>query len=84
MKRLLLLLAVMLLPVCGCSRFYIMRLSNGSQITTKGKPRLKDNTYYYKDAQGQTRSVAQGRVKEIMPASMAQEETKTRFNPSGH
>ncbi len=76
-----LLLGVMALAVCGCSSTYVMRLSNGSQITTKGKPRLKGGSYYYKDARGQQRSVSQGRVQEILPASMAQEETRTRFKP---
>ncbi len=73
MKKLLLLLLATC-AVAGCSHHYVMRMSNGTQITTASKPRLKNGTYYYKDATGQQQSIPQGRVREIEPASMAAKE----------
>jgi len=58
-----------------------MKLNNGRQIVTASKPRLKGANYYYKDARGQVNSVPVGRVIEVLPASMAEEE-KPRFRPS--
>ncbi|HEY5911408.1 MAG TPA: hypothetical protein VJA21_12480 [Verrucomicrobiae bacterium] len=81
MRRLLTsLLIALLLVTCGCARHYIMRLSNGGQLTTYSKPRLKGASYYFKDAKGQLRVVPASRVAEIMPASMAKEE-KSPFKP---
>jgi len=65
---------LVLFATCGCSRHYVMKLSNGGQITTASKPRLKDGCYYYKDAKGGLQAVPAGRVTEIEPASMAREE----------
>lgn len=82
MRKLLLpILAGCVLAVSGCARNYVIKLSTGRQVTTASKPRLKGATYYFKDAQGKEQSIPAGRVAEIMPASMAQEE-KPRFIPS--
>jgi hypothetical protein len=82
MKKVLLplVLAVFTFSASGCARNYVMRLSNGMQITTASKPKLKGATYYFKDATGRVNTIPQGRVLEIMPASMANE--KPRFKPS--
>jgi len=58
----------------GCARHYVMKMSNGVSIITASKPRLKGARYYYKDASGRETWVAQSRVLEIEPASMAKEE----------
>jgi hypothetical protein len=73
--------AVLLLACCGCSHSYVIRMTNGRQIVTATKPKLKGNAYYWKDANGQVQSMSEGRVREILPASMAKEE-KPLFNPS--
>jgi hypothetical protein len=72
---------VVLLAGSGCARHYLMKMSNGIQITTATKPKLKGQTYYYKDAAGKTIKVPQSRVLEIMPASMAKEQ-RGPFKPS--
>ncbi len=75
-----LLLALAIGPV-GCARRYVMTMNNGTQTTAKGKPKLEQGVYKFKDVTGQEQSVSAGRVREIAPASMAGNE-RTRFNPS--
>lgn len=53
-----------------------MKLSNGIQIQSANKPKLKGATYYYKDAHGNTQSIQQARVLEIVPASEASQENQ--------
>ncbi len=81
MKNHLLLLALTPLLVCGCARHYMMKLSNGMQVTTASKPHLKGGNYYFKDATGRVNKVPQSRVILIEPASMAKGE-KEQFKPS--
>jgi len=81
MKKLVLAFVLCLAALCGCSRHYILRLNNGAQITTNSKPKLKGSAYHYKDAMGREQIVPQGRVTEIMPASMAKDE-KEMFKPT--
>jgi hypothetical protein len=77
MKRLLL-LVLCLIGVCGCAHQYVMKLTNGMQISTPGKPKLKGDAYYFKDAYGREHSIPQSRVLVIQPESMAVEENKPR------
>jgi len=58
-----------------------MKLSNGAQITTIGKPHLQGASYTYKDTLGRENKIPRTRVLEMMPASMAKEE-EGRFKPS--
>ena len=80
MKNLSWILYLGLLLVCGCTHQYVMKLGNGTRVTTASKPQLKGSNYYFKDATGQINAVPQSRVLEIEPASMAAEEDK--FTPS--
>ncbi len=68
------------LVCCGCASEYVMKLSNGSRIVTPSKPKLKNGSYYYKDAKGEVNTIPQTRVLEIEPTSMAEEENK--FTPA--
>ncbi len=65
---------------CGCAHPYVMKLSNGSQIVTASKPKLKGATYYFKDANGRTDSLPQSRVMVIEPASMAKQEASFKVH----
>ena len=65
--------------LCGCARSYVITLDNGRHITTASKPKLRDGKYVFKDASGKAAYVGEGRVREIAPASMAQEK-KQMFN----
>jgi ABC-type Fe3+-hydroxamate transport system substrate-binding protein len=58
------------LLLCGCSRNYTITTNSGGQIAARGKPRLSDGAYVYKDLQGRTATVPAGRVREIAPSSM--------------
>lgn len=69
---------LLVLALNGCSSSYVIRLSNGRQLTTPTKPKLRNGAYQWKDAKGNLNSIPQGRVVEIMPASMAERE-KSRF-----
>ncbi len=79
MKRLVLPLMLCVLVLCGCAHHYVMKLSNGVQITTPTKPKLKGSNYHFKDANGRDTVIPQSRVMMIEPASMAREENK--FEP---
>ena len=80
MNRLALFLLISLAALTGCARQYVMKLGNGTRITTASKPKLKNGYYTFRDAAGNPNKVSQNRVLEIEPASMAEEE-KTRFSP---
>jgi hypothetical protein len=72
------LLVVGLMALTGCTHHYAMRLTNGTQITTASKPKLKEGIYYFKDAKGEEQSVAAARIREIAPASVAKQDDKPR------
>jgi hypothetical protein len=78
MKKAVLPLLIGLIALTGCAHHYVMKLSNGSQITTANKPTLKEGVYYFKDAKGEEHAVAAARVREVAPASVAQQEDKPR------
>jgi len=68
MKRLILL--ALLVAVCGgCRSTYVITLNNGSQITSKGKPKYDSDkgTVFYTDAAGQPQKLSITRVREIRP-----------------
>ena len=69
-------LILSLILLAGCARHYVLKLSNGSEITTASKPKLKEGIYYYKDAKGEQHAMAAGRVLEMAPASMAERDSK--------
>jgi Bacterial protein of unknown function (DUF903) len=76
MKKATLPLLIGLIALTGCARHYVMKLSNGSEITTATKPRLKEGIYHFKDAKGEEHFVPTGRVREIAPASVVDREYK--------
>ena len=71
-------LLVGLMLLAGCAHTYVMKLSNGTQITTATKPTCKDGIYYFKDAKGEEHAIAAARVREIAPASVAAQENKAQ------
>lgn len=77
-------LALLLVPLlfAGCARNYVMTLNNGARITTRGKPKLQNGAFVYKDVQGVPSVMPMGRVAEIAPASMAKESSGFRPQPS--
>jgi hypothetical protein len=76
MKKASLPVLIGLIMLTGCAHHYVMKLNNGSQITTATKPRLKDGSYSFKDAKGEEHYVPAARVREIAPASAAERESK--------
>jgi len=72
-----------LLLLAGCSHGYVLTLNNGDRVRAASKPRLVNGFYYYKDSSGREgRPVFSGGVREIAPASMASEDTRTTFKPA--
>ena len=71
-------LLIGLIVLTGCARSYVMRLTNGSQIVSPGKPQLKNGVYYFKDAKGEPQAVMAASVREIAPASVAEAENKAQ------
>jgi hypothetical protein len=55
----------------GCASRYVITMTNGTQITTRGKPHREDGYFVYQDVKGQPGTVSVGRVREVAPASMA-------------
>jgi hypothetical protein len=78
MTKLILPLLVGLLVLSGCASHYVIKLTNGGELTTASKPQLKDGAYHFKDAKGQERAIGAARVREIAPASIAAEEAKPK------
>jgi len=71
-------LLIGLIALTGCAHHYVVKLGNGSQMTTTSKPKLKDGVYYFKDAKGEEHAVSAARVREISPSSVAQQEDKPK------
>ena len=78
MKKAALPLVIGLIALTGCAHHYVMKLDDGSEITTASKPQLKEGTYSFKDAKGEEQFVAAGRVREVAPASVAAKEKKAK------
>jgi len=71
-------LLIGLITLTGCAHHYVMKLTNGAQITTASKPKLKDGTYRFKDAKGEEQHVPVFVVREVAPASVAERENKSQ------
>ncbi len=71
-------LLISALALTGCARHYVMKLTDGAQITTASKPKLKEGVYYFKDAKGEEHAVGEARVREIAPASMVEKPSKPK------
>lgn len=80
MKLHLVLLIGLTLALTGCSRSYVLRMTNGTRVTTSSKPKLDRGYYVYTDPRGEKVYVPQGRVLEISPASRTKE-TKSFYKP---
>lgn len=77
------LLLASLLVLSGCANHYVMTLNNGAQLTTQSKPVLKDGAFHFKDLSGQDRTMPEGRVREVSPASMVeQSKPKSTVKPT--
>jgi len=70
-KKLIPILCLTAVALCGCARHYVITLNNGSRISTTSKPHLQNGNWVYKDAEGRDASTPAGRVTEVAPASMA-------------
>lgn len=79
-SKIVLILLANLLFLTGCARNYIITLSNGEHIWSKGKPRLQDGIYVYKDASGHNATVQAYYVREIAPPSMVTDQNAA-FKP---
>ncbi len=71
-----------LVLLSGCARYYVIKMTNGTKITTIGKPKLKGAHYEFTDYSRKKRQIPEGRVSEIEPASMAKREESVFLNPT--
>ena len=83
MKKAALPLLIGLVALAGCAHHYVLRLTNGSDITTATKPRLKEGVYHFKDAKGEEHFVSQARVREVAPASVVKRDDKPQSVKDG-
>jgi hypothetical protein len=82
MKKLFLPLLAGLLVLSGCANHYVIKLTNGTEITSASKPKLEGVVYHFKDAKGGDHVISRGRVLEIEPASSARAEKKPKSVPT--
>ena len=78
-KKLLPALAGLLL-LAGCAQNYVIVKTSGERITARGKPKLVNGYYRFKDASGQETQLFASRVREIAPANMVSDPTAA-FKP---
>ncbi|HZV35485.1 MAG TPA: YgdI/YgdR family lipoprotein [Verrucomicrobiae bacterium] len=84
MKRTLPIVLMAALACAGCATRYDMKLTDGSIISSKGKPRVDPTQHviYFKDALGRTNSIPEFRVVELAPHSQMVKDTEVKqFNP---
>ena len=79
MKNFSLLFLLTLVILTGCANRYVITLNNGTQLGAQGKPELKGGSYYFKDASGQEKTVASGRVSQIETESSAARSRKKGY-----
>lgn len=67
MKMVIVTAAMVFLAACASSE-YIISTTNGTMITTSGKPKLDEKTgmYKYEDAEGREATIRKEDVKQIM------------------
>jgi hypothetical protein len=82
MKKFALPLLAGLLVLSGCASQYVIKLTNGNEVTSSTKPRLEGNVYRFKDSNGVEHVVQRGRVREIEPTSMAKAENRPKPVPT--
>jgi hypothetical protein len=81
MKPLMLIAFLIALGAAGCAHQYKIVLNNGTQITASHKPKLEHGFYRFKDINGKEVVIPEGRVQEVGPASMIQDQ-KAGFKPT--
>lgn len=84
MKLTSLIFLMAVLACAGCATRYDMKLTDGSIISSKGKPHLDGTRHviYFKDGMGRTNAIPEFRVVEIAPHStMSKEDETKKFNP---
>lgn len=84
MKLLSFIFLVVLLACAGCASRYDMKLTDGTIISTRGKPHVDATRHviYFKDAMGRTNAIPEFRVVEVAPHSaMVKDDETKKFNP---
>jgi len=66
-----------LLLLAGCAHNYVVTLNNGTRVNAASKPRREGANFRFQTTGGQEVLIPAVRVREIAPASMAQQETFT-------
>jgi hypothetical protein len=76
-------LLLIALLITGCAQQYVVKLSSGNEITVLGKPKLKGNFWYCKDARGNPYDpIPKGRIISYQPASDARAEAEqNKYKP---
>ena len=81
-RALTLTLLVSLTALCGCAHRYLMKLSNGDQMISVSKPKLKGTNYHFRSEAGTECVIPKSRVVKIETGAVVEEENKTSA-PSG-
>jgi hypothetical protein len=69
-------LLISLAVLCGCAHQYLLKLSDGDQIISLSKPKLKETRYYFTDHEGVESVIPQSRVVGIETISVVKKEEK--------
>ena len=75
-SKLALTLLVGLAVLCGCAHEYLIKISNGDQVISLSKPKLKETLYHFTDEMSQQHVIPQSRVVKIESISVVKEQQK--------
>jgi hypothetical protein len=71
-----LILLIALTALSGCAHHYLIKLTNGDQMISFSKPKVKNGSYHFRDEGGYERVIPRSRVAKIETGAAVEEQKK--------